>query len=129
MIVCPSFLLQATTGFGSPEAAQVSFKFSLSCKITGLVPPTPLLLMVGGISSLSSLLQAPATFQAHTPDSPCSPCNPSAPDRPLGPGRPRSPLGPTGPLEPVSPLSPCFPFVPGTPAVPGVPGMPSSAPD
>ena len=25
------------TGFGSPDAAQVSFKFSLSCKITGLV--------------------------------------------------------------------------------------------
>ena len=29
-----------STGFGSPEAAQVSFKFSLSCRMTGLGPPT-----------------------------------------------------------------------------------------
>ena len=35
-----------------------------------LGPPTPLLLMVGGMSSLSSLLHDPATFHAHTPDSP-----------------------------------------------------------
>ena len=33
-------MTKSCTGFGSPEAAQVSFKFSLSCRMTGLGPPT-----------------------------------------------------------------------------------------
>ena len=53
-------------GRGSPLVAQVNSSVSLSCRMTGLRPPTPLLLMAGGIKSLSSAEHEPFTAQAHT---------------------------------------------------------------
>ena len=91
MTAQPSFLLQVTVGLGSPEVAQVSWRFSFSLRMTGLTPPMPLLLILGGSSSRSSLEQPPLASQAQTPGLPASPCLPSSPSRPRGPGRPRSP--------------------------------------
>ena len=75
MTAQPSLLLQLTVGFGSPEVAQVSIRFSFSLNMTGLTPPIPLLLIRGGSRSLSSLEQvwSPFTSQAHTPGLPASP--------------------------------------------------------
>ena len=54
MTAQPSFLLQVTVGLGSPEVAQVSWRFSRSRRMTGRGPPIPVLEIRGGNISLSS---------------------------------------------------------------------------